>query len=57
MSERRKKKTLPLSEAPRCSRSLAGMGADVPEVCPVHLMKRVMRALDLEVEEEREQLS
>jgi len=58
VNKRRKKKTpLPPSEAPRRSRRLAGLGADVNEVCPMHLKKRVMRALDLDVEEEREQLS
>ena len=47
----------PPSEAPRRSRRLAGMGVEKPEVCPVHLKKRVMRALDLDVDDDREHLS
>ena len=57
VNKRRKKTTLPPSEAPRRSRRLAGLGADMNEVCPVHLKKRVMRALDMDVEDEREHLS
>ena len=57
VNKRRKKTTLSPSEAPRRSRRLAGLGADVNVVCPVHLKKRVMRALDLDVNEEREQLN
>ena len=57
VNKRRKKKGMPPSQAPRRSRRLAGLGTDMPEVCPIHLKKQVMRALDLNIEEEREQLS
>ena len=32
------------------------MGVASPEVCPVHLKKRAMHALDLNIEETKEQL-
>jgi hypothetical protein len=32
------------------------MDVEKPEVCPTHLKKRVIRALDLNVEEDREHL-
>jgi hypothetical protein len=56
ISKRRKKLVPPPSEGPRRSRWIAGMDVEKPEVCPTHLKKRVMRALDLNVEEEREHL-
>jgi len=55
ISKRRRKRIPPPSDAPRRSRRLAGLG--VPEACPDHLKKQVVRALDFDVEEEREQLS
>ena len=54
ISKRRKKP--PPSEAPRRSRRIAGLGVDQPKACPTHLMKRVMRALDLDVDDEKGQL-
>ena len=54
ISKRRKKP--PPSEAPRRSRQIAGLGVDQPKACPTHLMKRVMRALDLDVDDEKGQL-
>jgi len=56
ISKRRKKTLPPSSEAPRRSRRLPGLGVKSPEVCSAHLKKQVMRALDLEAREEREQL-
>ena len=56
INKRRKKMLQPPSEAPRRSRRIAGLDAVIPEVCPVHLKKRVMRALDLEVDDEKEQI-
>lgn len=40
---------------PRRSRRIAGFPAVTLEVCPSHLKKRVMRALDMNVDEDREQ--
>lgn len=56
ISKRRKKKIPPPSEAPRRSRRIAGLGAEKPMACPTHLLKRLMRALDLEVDDEKVQL-
>jgi len=57
-SEERRKCRLPVRYlAGRRSRRLAGLGVDTAEVCPVHLKKKVMRALDLDVEDEKEVLS
>jgi len=56
ISKRRKKLAPPPSDAPRRNRRIAGLDAEKPEVCPIHLKKRVMRALDLDVEEDRIQL-
>lgn len=49
ISKRRKKPRPTPSEAPRRSRRLAGLGVLSPEVCPPHLKKKVMRALDMDV--------
>lgn len=55
--KRRKKKLEPPSMGPRRSCRIAGFPTTPAEVCPLHLKKRVMRALDLNFEEEREQIS
>lgn len=57
ISKRRKKKLEPPSKGPRRSCRIVGLPATPAEVCPPHLKKRVMRALDLNVEDEREQIS
>ena len=44
----------PPSEAPCRSRRIAGMGVERHEVCPPHL-KKVMRALDMDMQLDREQ--
>lgn len=53
----RRKKKSPPSEAPRHSRRIAGLGVTCPEVCAPHLKKKVMRALDMDIAEEREKIS
>ena len=60
INKRRKNLRPPQSEAPRRSRRVAGLAPQAPEICPVHLKKRVMRALDLNVgdtTQDKEQLS
>jgi len=47
----------PPSMGPRRSRRIAGFPAAPAEVCPPHLKKRVMRALDLNIEDDSEQIS
>ena len=47
----------PPSMGPRRSRRIAGFPVAPAEVCPPHLKKRVMRALDLNIEDDREQIS
>jgi len=54
---RGRKKLEPPNREPRRSRRIAGIPADYDEVCPPHLKKRVMRALDMIVGDEREQIS
>jgi hypothetical protein len=56
INKRRRKVLQPPSEAPHRSRRLAGLAAMNPEVCPPHLKKRVTRALDLEVDDEKEHI-
>jgi len=46
---------LPPSEAPRRSHRIAGMGVERQEVCPPYLKKKVMRALDMDMQLDREQ--
>jgi len=55
INKRRKNMLLPPSEAPRRSRRIAGMGVERQEVCPPYLKKKVMRALDMDVQLDREQ--
>jgi hypothetical protein len=57
INKRRRKRILPPSKAPRRSRRLAGLGVLDAEACPGHLKKQVIRALDFDLEEEREQVS
>jgi ribosomal protein L13E len=57
INKRRKKKLEPPSREPHRSHRIAGFPADSAEVCPTHLKKRVMRALDMNVDEEREHIS
>lgn len=56
ISKGRNKVFPPPIDAPRRSRRIAGMDVEKPEVCPTHLKKRVMRALDLNVQDEKEHL-
>ena len=51
ISKRRKKRMEPPSMGPRRSRRIAGFPVAPAEVCPPHLKKRVMRALDLNIED------
>lgn len=46
----------PPSEVPCHSSRIAGMGVESHEACPAHLKKMVMRALDMDVQLDREQL-
>ena len=57
VNKQRKKKLEPPSKEPRRSRRLTGFPATTSEVCPSHLKKQVMRALDMNVDEERERIS
>ena len=56
INKRRKKPSAPPSEAPRRSRRIAGMQVEKVEDCPKHLKKCIMRALDLNVDEDKETL-
>lgn len=57
VDKRRRKKLEPPSRQPRCSLRIAGLPVPSPDECPPHLLKQVMRALDLNIEEERERIS
>lgn len=52
--KRRKEQAPPLCEDLRRSRQVAGLEAEKIKVCPIHLKKNVMRALDLEVDDGKE---
>jgi len=57
VNKQRKKKLEPPSKEPRWSHRIAGFPATTSEVCPSHLKKQVMRALNMNVDEERERIS
>jgi hypothetical protein len=57
VNKRRKKRREPPSREPRRSHRIAGYPATMSEVCPSHLKKQVMCALDMNVNDEREHIS